>query len=292
MDKQQRKVRRMDHHDRYKNIDIILATKHQKELAVSEPFRHAFGAKLFVPHDFDTDVFGTFTGEIARSSTPYETVIAKAKTAMKQYGYEYGIANEGSFGPHPGIFFLAGDVELMSFVDTKNDLVVVESEITPETNFAHLDVSLSDQYDNYLEKIKFGSHGLIIKNLADDSVIAKGITKRDELDAIIHSSLEKYAKIRLETDMRAMMNPTRMHVIHRLALKLVKRLQQICPACSSPGFGKLSVSGRLPCADCNSETEMYRSKILHCIKCEYHQTLPRDDGAVAADAQYCSFCNP
>jgi hypothetical protein len=33
----------------YKNIDIILATKHHKQQVINQPFNDAFGAKIFVP---------------------------------------------------------------------------------------------------------------------------------------------------------------------------------------------------------------------------------------------------
>ena len=280
------------HTTHYKNINILLATKHHKEFAIQAPFNDTFRASIYVPNDYNTDELGTFSGEVERTGTPYETVIEKASRAMKKYDFSYAIASEGSFGPHPGLFFLAADIELMSFIDTRNNLTIVVSEITTETNFAHLDVSRGENYEDFLTKIKFGTHGLIIKDMTRNTVLAKGITEREKLDAIIETSLKNADTIRLETDMRAMMNPTRMHVIHRLAQKLCTRLQQICPMCDSPGFGKVSVNGNLPCRECGTQTELYQSKFLHCIKCSHFEELPRDDGATHADAQYCSYCNP
>ncbi len=48
------------------NINIILATKHKKEQAIQVQFEEAFNANIFVPDNYDTDQFGTFTGEIPR----------------------------------------------------------------------------------------------------------------------------------------------------------------------------------------------------------------------------------
>jgi hypothetical protein len=276
----------------YQRIDIILATKHKKEDAICKPFEDAFKAKLHVPDDYDTDRFGTFTGEISRQDTAYETVIKKAKEASLKYKFDYAIANEGSFGPHPTINFAPGDIELISFIDQKNDLVVVESEITTETNYAQLQITVLDDYTHFLEKIKFGSHGLIVRSMEDEAIIAKGINQVNELKTIVHSAFQYYETLRLETDMRAMMNPTRMSVINKLAIKLVKRLKCYCTQCKMPGFGKVSVKGNLLCALCCTETELYQFKVLSCIKCDYQEFIPRQDGIEKADPTYCSYCNP
>lgn len=276
----------------YNNINIIVASKHKKEQAIQKLLEDAFQAKIFVPDDYDTDQFGTFTGEIPRKDTAYETVIKKAKEACRSYNFDYAIANEGSFGPHPTIYFAPADIELMSFIDIKNDIVVVETEITTETNYDHLDIKISDKYEDFLLKIKFGSHGIIVRALDDNKIIAKGINDLDYLHGILKFNFQQYQTIRLETDMRAMMNPTRMQVIHKLAMKLVDRLSNNCKRCNLPGFGKVSVTGRLLCEDCSAETELYQHKILECIRCDYQEYLPRADGLTKADPQHCPICNP
>jgi hypothetical protein len=98
---------------------------------------------------------------------------------------------------------------------------------------------------------------------------------------------EQMIYLRLETDMRAMMNPTRMQVINKLAIKLVKRLQCDCKQCKTPGFGKVSVKGNLLCALCGTETALYQLKVLSCIKCNYQEFIPRQDGMGKADPTFC-----
>ncbi|WP_394330454.1 DUF6671 family protein [Spirosoma radiotolerans] len=46
-----------------------------------------------------------------------------------------------------------------------------------------------------------------------------------------------------ETDMRPSYNPTRMGVIGELTTLLAKRLSCLCPACHTPGWGKVSAKG-------------------------------------------------
>lgn len=277
----------------YKDITIIVATKHKKEEVIRKPFEDAFNAVVIVPNDYDTDQFGTFTGEIPRQQSAYDTVIQKAKQAAFQYGFDYAVANEGTFGAHPTFFLGPADIELMCFVDKINDLVVVESEVTTETNFAHCDITMVDDYTDFLKKIKFGEHGLIVRSLNDHSIIAKGVTQGETLDRIIKTAFEKsITRLRLETDMRAMMNPTRMRVIQRLALKLVQRLKKKCAGCGVPGFGKLATEGKLLCKFCRMETELYQFEVHRCVKCTYQECYPRADGWEYADQQYCPYCNP
>lgn len=276
----------------YDKIDIILGTKHQKEVAIKEPFTRAFNASLFTPTNYDTDQFGTFCGEIPRHLSPYDTAVLKAKTAAEMYDYNYAIASEGSFGPDPTIFLVPADIEWMSFVDLKNDLVIVESLISSETNFSHQDINPRDNYDDFLEKIKFGSHALMIRSIDDNKILFKGIKNKIELENMLKNAFSNYSSIRLETDMRAMMNPTRMLVISNLTLKLVARLQNICAKCSAPGFGRESFEGYLACSDCGAKTDFYQFKILSCIKCNHCEYLPRADGLNHADPTYCQCCNP
>jgi hypothetical protein len=41
----------------------------------------------------------------------------------------------------------------------------------------------------------------------------------------------------VETDMRAMYNPSRMTVIQNATKKLVEKINSCCPNCNIPGFG-------------------------------------------------------
>lgn len=276
----------------YAGIDILLATKHQKEMALREPFQAAFSANLIVPPDFDTDQFGTFTGEIPRKADAYQTVIAKARSAAEAYHYDYVIASEGSFGPHPALSFSPGDAEWLCFLDVNRDLVIVEFDLTTETNYSHLEIKESDDYRHFLNKVKFGSHGLILRGMPNSHILAKGVTSENELVELLELYFKSYSIIRLETDMRAMFNPTRMSFIQKLADKLIARMKSICEKCQLPGFGKISVSGKLRCADCYAETELYQSRVLSCVKCDHQLSMDRPDGLREADPQYCPYCNP
>lgn len=276
----------------YDSVSIILATKHQKEQALRESFAAAFAANIFVPTDYDTDQFGTFTGEIERSLRPDETATLKATRAAQTYGYDFGLASEGSFGPHPTHYFSACDFEWLCFVDLTRDLVIIESDLTTETNYAYLDIKPSDSYQHFLEQVKFQNHALILRGMTTKTILAKGVQSRAELDQLLRAHFQHEDVIRLETDMRALFNPTRMQFIQRLGLKLITRMKTFCQRCHAPGFGKITVRGSLPCADCCSETGLYEHRVLSCVKCDYEESHPRADGLLHADPQYCFHCNP
>jgi hypothetical protein len=48
--------------------------------------------------------------------------------------------------------------------------------------------------------------------------------------------LEKFNNLYVETDMRAMYNPSRMTVIQNATKKLVEKINSCCPQCNIPGL--------------------------------------------------------
>lgn len=276
----------------YQNKAVILATKHGKEKVIQPPFVSALGCHIYVSDQYDTDQFGTFTGEIPRELSPYETLIKKAKLAAEQFGYDYAIASEGSFGPHPYVYFVPGDTELMAFVDLKNDLIIAEFEISTATNYRHKDITIEDDYEDFIIQAKFPTHGLIIRALnSKKTYIEKGIRDYSQLEIAMKKAFQYTNVVRIETDMRAMMNPSRMEVISVLASKLVNRIQQKCLQCNTPGFGKIATEGNLSCAACHAPTKFYCWKVLSCLKCDYKIYQARDDGKKFVEPQYCVYCN-
>lgn len=275
----------------YRNRSILLASKHQKEQAIAEVFFHKLSCTL-VECEFDTDQFGTFTGEVARTLSPYNTCILKAERAAEHYGYDLSIASEGSFGPHPAFPFIPSDHEIMVFLDRQNNWVISEQYITPKTNYAMLTITRQTKLDDFLQKVGFPEHALTLQNHSDKSVLAKGIRDIKSLEQAITLGFQHEKELFLATDMRAMMNPTRMEVIAELAEKLALRIDTACPQCACPGFGFKSTKGLLPCALCGAHTSLYEAEVFGCIACEYQEDKRRRDGLLKADPSYCDYCNP
>lgn len=275
----------------YRNTRILIATKHHKERVIQPIFKRLIGCDMDVAKDFDSDQFGTFAGEVPRLQNPLATLIAKATLAAQEAGYDYAVASEGSFGPHPDFFMIPANIELIGLVDLKHSIQIVESMVSTETNYAHLDLHPGQDESVFLKQVQFPSHGLIVRAL-ESGWIKKGITDPITLKAAIGEAFEKSKQIRLETDMRALFNPSRMAVIARAAEKLAQRILQHCPQCKSPGFGSLATTGKLLCEWCQAPSTLYQFQLKQCVKCEYVKKLNRPDGLTKAPVQYCEYCNP
>lgn len=273
-----------------------LATKHNKQRALALPFRCGAGLSLRVPEALDTDLLGTFTGEIERIGTPGEVARRKARRGMVSANLPLGLASEGSFGPHPLMPFVPSDFELLVFVDDIEGFSVTEEIVTHETNYAREECAALHEVMAFAKRVGFPSHGVIVRPVGnpDTALIRKGIFSDEELArtfaAAISGSPE--GRVAVETDMRAHINPTRMRVLRRLGARLVRRLRTHCPRCNCPGFGRAGTAPGLPCSDCGEPTEMTLHEIHACPRCAERRHQPRADGRTSASPQHCPFCNP
>jgi hypothetical protein len=275
----------------YKNKSVLLASKHEKEQVIRPIFHEKIGCTLFTS-DFDTDQFGTFTGEIPRAQSAYETCILKAKTAAIAADCFLSIASEGSFGPHPSIPFIASDHEIMVFVDLQNNWIIADQLVTPKTNYKIQTLYQDTDIEAFLRSVSFPSHALTLQVNHSKEILGKGIQDRDLLNSLIKTGFTKEDELLLATDMRAMMNPTRMEALSLLAEKLAIRILTCCSACQAPGFGFVTTTGQLSCTLCNTPTSMHRFEVWGCISCEYKDKKPRHDHLEQADPTYCNYCNP
>ncbi len=281
---------------RYQNQSVALGTMHQKELILSGPFAEILGMQLVVPPGLNTDSLGTFTGEIARTDTMENTAIEKAKIGMSALGLSSGIATEGSFGPHPYLPFMPCHHEVIVFIDQSRELLLMEKIYTYKTNFSFFDFKGGEDITEFLNQIDFPRHGLIVKpkrsNRSD--LIFKGIRDLSELKKAIKvcESEAEDGVIHLETDMRAHMNPTRQGVIRDLALKLIRKIENECPACHMAGFGCVECESGLPCEECGTPTELVHYEIHGCAKCDYREKVKPAGGLSFANPKYCGYCNP
>jgi len=275
----------------YKNQRVLLASKHEKERAVAHVFFNKLGCEVCI-EDFDTDQFGTFTGEIERPQTAYETCILKAKNAGEEFNYNLSLASEGSFGSHPSAPFIPSAHEIMVFIDKKNGWIIAEQLVSQKTNYNMITIDESADINSFLKRVNFPIHALTLQTKTTKEIIAKGIRTPSCLSNFLRAGFQLEKHLFLATDMRAMMNPTRMEVLSELADKLAVRISRDCPDCRTPGFGFKSTQGRLPCNECGSLTSFYEKEVWGCIQCEYYESRPRIDGLDCVDPGYCNYCNP
>lgn len=280
----------------YFDRKACLATKHGKEKVVGRPFQQALGLKVLVPPDLDTDALGTFSPEIPRLGRPLEVCLQKARLGMVASGLPFGIANEGSFGPHPYVPFIPSDLEIITFVDDERGFAIHEMLFSEKTNYAQREVRTLAELGDWLREVRFPSHGLIVRPKSNRPKIEveKGIVTLERLQATVERAMahSEEATALVETDMRAHFNPTRMRLIRRLAFKMARRLATSCPICQAPGWGMTGQSTGLPCEVCHTPTEMILSEVFTCTGCAHREERPRHDRLTTAPAGHCPYCNP
>ena len=275
----------------YKNERVLLASKHKKERVIRPVFFDKIGCEIYTS-DFDTDQFGTFTGEIPRTHNAYETCILKAKTAAIAADCSFSVASEGSFGPHPSTPFFASAHEIMVFVDLKNGWVIADQLVTAKTNYKMLKLHRGIEIESFLQSVQFPSHAVTLQVNDTKEVIGKGIQDVSLLNHLIATGFTKGDELLLATDMRAMVNPKRMEALALLAEKLAARIVTCCLSCGAPGFGFISTAEQLSCSLCNGPTTMHRFEIWGCVACENKEKKPRHDNLEQADPTFCNCCNP
>lgn len=272
---------------------LLIATMHGKESVIAPILEKHLGVKCIVPSNFDTDFFGTFTGEIERETDPLTTARKKCLMALEYGLADMVLASEGSFGPHPLIPFMPADDEWLFFVDKKNDLEVFAREVSSATNFASAVVRNMRELMNFASRAQFPSHALIVRPSENDlSRIVKGITDKDALQKLFLEYLAISGSAFVETDMRAMHNPSRMAVIEKATEKLVKKLTSTCPVCNTPGFSIADARLGLPCEICNTPTKTPMYYILRCTKCGFESQEQPAHKKKFETPMFCNNCNP
>ena len=241
----------------YTGRSAALATMHGKLPLIAPTFGEQVNLQV-INVSINTDAFGTFTGDIARTMTPIATAEAKAREAMERSGLQLGLASEGSIGTDAVIGFLVLDTELLVLVDDQRGIVISEA---------------------------FSSH--------DTSCAVKGITDRSELNQVIAQMRDsrRYEQLIVESDLRAHYSPSRRRNIRQAAHRLAARVGRLCPNCSCPGWGTTQTIFGLPCRWCGTTCQSVpRAHIWGCYACDHLWVKELDDEF--SDPKHCPACNP
>ncbi len=275
----------------------MLSTKHSKAIAIAPAFFDIIGANV-IEYAVDTDLLGTFSGEIERQGNALECAKQKCELSLNNFGseVEYALASEGSFGPHPFMQFIPCDHEILYFIDKKHGFHLHLSHFSEKTNYQMKALDSWEELEIFALQTLFPSHSLILRpdNIETTHPIFKGINTWHDLEEAFKESLKLSDKKKLwvETDMRAHMNPSRMGIIGELGTKLAQRLAAYCPRCLTPGWGKIRVEKGLECSWCGQETENIKNEIFGCTKCDFEEITERADGIKQAEPGHCHNCNP
>lgn len=281
----------------YRGACFILTTQHAKSIAVAPPFSLTLGAGV-LELPLDTDTLGAFSGEVARRADALACARRKCEWGLEVLGpkAEFGLASEGSFGPHPLIPFAPIDHELLYVIDRRIGFHLHVAHATEQTNYRMKAIGEWDEALEFARSAQFPSHAMVVRpnDEAAPELLFKGIvcetTLREAFDVCVKRSPDGLAWV--ETDMRAHVNPTRMAAISALAAKTAERLATPCPRCETPGWGQVSVEAGLRCEFCGSETGLIAHEVHGCVRCPHMEREPRPDGLAFAPQMHCEACNP
>ena len=274
----------------FENRKIIVATKHGKEKIFEKVLQSTLKGEYFAPENFDTDKFGSFSGEIERTLSAKETVKQKCLAAMEKYNLDIALASEGSFGNHPLYYYTPYNEEWVVLVDLKNELEIYGVNRTTEVCYEKKSIANWDELIDFLEKIDFPHQNVIIKNKEEEGkIICKDAISYEQIKHSIQKSNIPFP-IYIETDLRAMHNPTRRKSIEKAVENLLQNIQSVCPKCSTPGFVITQTQSGLPCNTCGLPTKSIAYTIKNCRKCSYE--LKEKVSKQYEEPQFCDFCNP
>ena len=271
---------------------LLLPTKHGKERVLAPILEKGLGVQVVVA-DVDTDVLGTFSGEIERTLDPVSAALAKCRLAFERFGADLAVASEGSFGPDPFVGMVPVNEELLVLLDDRERLQIQVAVRSTDTNFNAAEVTNRYQLEQFATQVQFPSHALILRQ-GEGSLnkLHKGITQWDALFSLFDQLRAEHDSVWVETDMRAHLNPSRMDVIASAAHRLVARIQSACTACGAPGFGITEQVSGLPCDWCGTATRAELYAISECQRCGYRQEDWYRKGRKTEDPAYCERCNP
>lgn len=275
----------------YRGQSVALATLHQKGALAKEPFFKILG--MCVDEiQVDTDQFGTFSGDVERTLSPQEVLMAKAQLGIANSQSKYALSSEGTIGADPMVGFLNSDIEHVGFLDSVHNLFISHSYRSFDIQAHTHQYTPGEDLSTFLTKADFPRHQLIVKS-HDSGVrpLAKGISTLEELTSVLNAAdAEGLRKITIESDLRAHASPSRAANIKQAFTELATKINTPCPECESPGWAISSSIAGLACLDCGEETEAVKAYIYGCISCTH--TQEGETLAEGVDPSRCNWCNP
>lgn len=271
---------------------VVIATKHQKESIIAPLVEQALGVTVVVPPDFDSDQFGTFTGEVKRLPDQRDAAREKALTALAHTGETLAIASEGSFAPDPHLPFLTRATEIVMLVDTLHNLEIMGVHISHAVQPKRQIVDGVEEALAVAVAWSFPEQGVIVRvgHGTKETLYKELVTTRELTDSLTKIYRNQDGVVSLETDLRAHRCPPRHALIRAATEDLIARATTRCPACTTPGFGVTETVPGLPCGHCGRPTDLHKTLVYRCTHCQHTLHTPATE--LAADPGACSYCNP
>jgi len=271
----------------YRGAPAALLSRHDKSATIGPVLQAGLDIQLVVTDAFDTDLLGTFSGEMARTLPAHRCGLRKAELACELTGLDVGIGSEGTFGPGPLGGLMAWHVELLVWHDRARNWTITGRAQGPSQARREALTSV-EQAAGFAAGAPVGQglivrgHGQIFKALHDPDAIFAAVS------ACLSGHRDESASI--EFDLRACHSPQRRARIEAATHDLVTRLLALCPRCGRPDFSPDVAEHGLPCADCAAPTPLVSATRAVCADCGYTTRQPVP--ATCADPACCPHCNP
>lgn len=281
----------------FANRNALLVTKHAKEQVIGPLLHQEFNINLQVAGNVDTDLFGTFSGEVERLQNQYDTAKLKINAAKELYPTaDLLLASEGSFNPHPEAPVITVNTELVLLADLKNDVEIAAWYKTYNTNIENRKIKTAAQLADFAAAIGFPDNRIILKakNAQGKFQVAKGASTVEKLIEMFEGIKKHTTKdtVEAETDMRACYNTLRMENIRLCTINLINEMHSKCVQCKTPGFSVVNSKKGLPCQQCGMPTNAVLYYVYECKKCAYTMEKKFPLNKFTEDPMYCNFCNP
>ena len=265
---------------------VALITKHEKARWIA-PYLAPLGYEVFESSIFDTDILGTFSGEVERTLSPMDAALTKAKKACELTNTDWGLGSEGSFGGGPAPGMINWNDELLCLYQASTGIAIYAHAAGPTSI---QDLTLNGRVPIKQKLLLYPKQLWILRSEKGvQKHIQKGLSAEQLLDHLEKITVSSQ-KVTIEPDLRAMNCPERQQMIAKAAEDLVRRLSETCPQCQAFNFVVKEKQYGLPCSLCTLPTEQAKSWIRICDGCGC-----RTDEVVlqkGADPTYCQFCNP
>ena len=291
-------------HAPYAQEVAVLATQHGKLPLIGPPLWST--VRLTTRSvAVDTDLLGTFSGEVPRPSGPLQTAICKARLGMEATGVPLGLASEGTISDPCGLGVLPMDTELVVLVDDHRNITVC-GWATAVVVATTATMAPGAPIDELLGRAQVPPHHLVVSPAGVEATGPTGLTENPWQSGTtkavgdgpsLLAAIDRAAatspdgRARVTTDLRAHLCPSRQPVIAAAARDLAQRLGTPCPECASPGWGIESVVVGLECAWCTWPTDEVAAHRWACPSCDATE-LRAATVSTKGDPGRCARCNP
>ena len=276
----------------YTGQTVAFLTQHGKESLIGPALQAALGCTVVRAEGYDTDLLGTFSGEVPRLESQLQTARTKARIGMELTGTHLGLASEGSFVPDPFGGLMPWNIEVLVWIDARHGLEIVGMAQGPARSL-HRVLRWWPELEKFAIEAGFPEHHLLLRPQSEgDPRIRKGLHDWHGLRQAFAACQQEAGnqQVYAENDHRAFCNPTRQAMIQRAGQDLLDKLQSCCPVCSLPGFAITGHTPGLPCRLCGRGTRLARSYTWQCAVCSHRHE--QDAPNTHADPGRCNACNP